>query len=591
MDLRTHLTGAALVIGALAPVAHALVPSTCLSPTQANDVLSGRLSFQDLDTKRLQAIQQADVAFTGKVLGKQIPSKGKISGITHPVIWTLAIDSVAKGNPATIQSVISPAGTSFKDFRFNVGSRYQVHARRFEGNLITDNCAGNEELSEEAFPFPVVNSRQIIPQGPAPIRLPANAQFPLTRFISRQEAIGILSKKVRLISAKLMSLRDYGGQERDGATFHEVSSERMVWVVKLAFPEGLDTDGGYFEKARFTKVLDAQTGRLITSTTSGKTLLATPEMRQTALQKVSARTSLPLSSLEILRSEGFKYPTLGTIAFTIDVLAKNGQASKVYQVLLDQAGQELDSHKQQEAEWAAYQAKYGALDPNLYNDIAEVPADSSVRVLITLKEPPFNLTALPTLPAKLTPTQEQNYLRQLETQRAAFAETLVRPVADQLVQQGYQVKHEKYSARLEVSLRPETIRQLARWPQLQRVSLFVQPKYSKQTLQLTAQKAIEVLAHNLGTNFKSFPRFVGTRRGLVSDLGRGFTTYPQKYLTLPADYQTLAFPVGYGTYEVWLTRRWKEGNQEVKSTWKWRVDSNGNDYGAGQSGTSLGDFF
>lgn len=99
--------------------------------------------------------------------------------------------------------------------------------------------------------------------------LAGNKDLLLDRFISRQNVIGKLPKTARLISADIKSWGQYEQEVLHDTHLHDVSQERMVWVVKVAYPDGISTRGGFFDNATQLAVVDAQTAQYITSMTTG----------------------------------------------------------------------------------------------------------------------------------------------------------------------------------------------------------------------------------------------------------------------------------------------------------------------------------
>jgi hypothetical protein len=107
------------------------------------------------------------------------------------------------------------------------------------------------------------------PKRPEPTRK-ANKHLSREKFISEAEAIGTIPPDAKLISAKLVTWSDYEADEFQCADFTDVSKDRMVWVVKLAFPQGVDTEAAFFDNARQTLVIDAETKEIVVYGVTGK---------------------------------------------------------------------------------------------------------------------------------------------------------------------------------------------------------------------------------------------------------------------------------------------------------------------------------
>jgi hypothetical protein len=125
------------------------------------------------------------------------------------------------------------------------------------------------------FAFRPAESSQFLAQNKSELNRPeptrkANKHLSREKFISEVEAIGTIPPNAKLISAKLVTWSDYEADEFQGANFTDVSKDRMVWVVKLAFPQGVDTEAGFFDNARQTLVIDAETKETIVYGVTGK---------------------------------------------------------------------------------------------------------------------------------------------------------------------------------------------------------------------------------------------------------------------------------------------------------------------------------
>lgn len=98
----------------------------------------------------------------------------------------------------------------------------------------------------------------------------ANAQ---DRFLKRDQ---VLAKVQLPASAKVAAtdLKTWGtfvseNYGNKGGAGTELAKDRMVWVIKVDYPEGVETKGGFFANAKQTIVFDAETGRFISRDTTG----------------------------------------------------------------------------------------------------------------------------------------------------------------------------------------------------------------------------------------------------------------------------------------------------------------------------------
>ncbi|SFS77551.1 hypothetical protein [Paenibacillus sp. BC26] len=72
-----------------------------------------------------------------------------------------------------------------------------------------------------------------------------------------------LNIKEKILSEKLTSWKEYNNIEGENAANPEVSDDRMVWVISIDCPNGVQTRGGFFKNAVKTYVIDAETEKLI----------------------------------------------------------------------------------------------------------------------------------------------------------------------------------------------------------------------------------------------------------------------------------------------------------------------------------------
>lgn len=108
--------------------------------------------------------------------------------------------------------------------------------------------------------------------NPAPL-FPANNQLSSSRFIGRDQAVSRVSATSGAVlkSADLEAWSQHVAKDEpnDSIQDKEVDPNRMTWVVKTYYPNGLDTKAGFYANATLTSVFDAQTGQLLESTVTG----------------------------------------------------------------------------------------------------------------------------------------------------------------------------------------------------------------------------------------------------------------------------------------------------------------------------------
>ncbi|ERI92190.1 hypothetical protein HMPREF1982_02579 [Clostridiales bacterium oral taxon 876 str. F0540] len=104
-----------------------------------------------------------------------------------------------------------------------------------------------------------------------------NSAQNINNFISRNKIIDKANsekdktKKSIFKSADLKSWGKYVSELNEpGFKDYEISDGHMVWVVKISYPDGIDTRGGFYENAELTLIYDSETGDLISFHVNGK---------------------------------------------------------------------------------------------------------------------------------------------------------------------------------------------------------------------------------------------------------------------------------------------------------------------------------
>lgn len=100
-------------------------------------------------------------------------------------------------------------------------------------------------------------------ENPTP-RFKANAHADKSGFLSRDEVKAKVtidsSQGEKLTSAILETYADYMKRNNIKDVSAEISPDRMLWVVKINKPHGMDTKGGLFDQADAYYAFDAKTG-------------------------------------------------------------------------------------------------------------------------------------------------------------------------------------------------------------------------------------------------------------------------------------------------------------------------------------------
>ncbi|MFA6308474.1 MAG: hypothetical protein WC677_01825 [Clostridia bacterium] len=107
--------------------------------------------------------------------------------------------------------------------------------------------------------------------SPSPIYKNNDTAKPET-FASDEGCVNKIAKtETSIIKSK--EIKTYGQyiiDEKVDAQNYIIESKRMVRVIKVEYPDGLETKAGFYKKAKLTTVWDAETGDYIESCTSGE---------------------------------------------------------------------------------------------------------------------------------------------------------------------------------------------------------------------------------------------------------------------------------------------------------------------------------
>lgn len=197
---------------------------------------------------------------------------------------------------------------------------------------------------------------------------------------------------------------------------------------------------------------------------SGVPAVRLPEV---ALRAVAEREGVSIQDLELVNTATPKFPLVGKTVSAFKFLDKRN--GKIYGFAVDGNGQVTDVEQLQGEERAAHAARYGRLDPALAERLATAPADEPIEVFIWLKEPPFEGPPKPDPKQSMTQAEVEAFFKQVDGRRAAAVEKVVAPVAERLRSLGHDVTTFQHSPVLHARLKPANIRQVAEWPQVDRV--------------------------------------------------------------------------------------------------------------------------
>lgn len=102
-------------------------------------------------------------------------------------------------------------------------------------------------------------------ENPKP-SLPANNTAPTKGFLTKEQVLQLVELKPgdEVLSAKLQTWAQHVHENlNDRGKNYEIDPNRMVWVIKVSYPNGIQTKGGFYANAVETDTFDAETGRLL----------------------------------------------------------------------------------------------------------------------------------------------------------------------------------------------------------------------------------------------------------------------------------------------------------------------------------------
>jgi hypothetical protein len=100
-------------------------------------------------------------------------------------------------------------------------------------------------------------------KGPKEPKFKGNKNLTEEKSIGKDKAIGKIPNKVKLVGAGFKSWKAFKDKELDNVIIDDVSEDRMVWEVKLSYPEGVEVGDDKYYDAIVTKVVDGETGEVL----------------------------------------------------------------------------------------------------------------------------------------------------------------------------------------------------------------------------------------------------------------------------------------------------------------------------------------
>lgn len=99
-----------------------------------------------------EAATMAEVVFAGTVVGEEAGAPADPATGMGPILYTFAVDGVAKGDVGTQTAVVGGGDSAMCGITFGTNERWLVFANTVDGSLSTSACAGNLTLQADEEP-------------------------------------------------------------------------------------------------------------------------------------------------------------------------------------------------------------------------------------------------------------------------------------------------------------------------------------------------------------------------------------------------------------------------------------------------------
>ena len=188
-------------------------------------------------------------------------------------------------------------------------------------------------------------------------------------------------------------------------------------------------------------------------------------LKDRAREIVAARTGALPEEVCIVNAAEANYPWLQQTAYRFKVIDQHGE---LQYVLLGGDGTEQDADALEAQDYEARLAKYGRLDPELWEYLRSAPPEEPVDVFIWVNEPEGADEDPPEPGENASDEAWAAFDEALEAQLAAGAQAATAPVVARLVQLGMDLHPEAdpYAPIIDAALTPDALNQVAQWPEV-----------------------------------------------------------------------------------------------------------------------------
>ncbi|MCY1082094.1 S8 family peptidase [Archangium lansingense] len=258
----------------------------------------------------------------------------------------------------------------------------------------------------------------------------------------------------------------------------------------------------------------------IALTLSTSAFAQTSEIPQSIQDKarsiIAARTGASASEIEILSAVAVAYPGQGLTTYQFKGSSPQGETAGV---ALDPNAVEVDALKLNEQEDTRYVERNGRISTGLLEDLAKLPPDQELKVAIWAREPSTMGEGLvrPEANKDLQPADVDSVYQQQQSWRREVVSAATKPLLERFAAMGYQATADEEAPVVEVTLKPDTIREIARWDDITEVDA---ARFAEPTMDVARATIESDLVQNAGITGS------GVRVGVIEVGGRAHTTNP-----------------------------------------------------------------
>lgn len=191
-----------------------------------------------------------------------------------------------------------------------------------------------------------------------------------------------------------------------------------------------------------------------------------------ATDAVAAQQGIPAGQLAVIATAEASYPLTGARAHAFKV--EDRLSGDLYSVLLDDAGGQLDESQLDDAEVAAYRARYGTLEQTLAELIESGHAADTLPLIIWLKEPHYEGPARDDANGEMaqrSADEIEAFQRLVDDRRSAAVAAINAPIVDRMNALGLEATADQYAPALFTRLTHAQLREVAAWPEVDRIYL------------------------------------------------------------------------------------------------------------------------